>query len=60
MAQTDPTDPEAKTDFVGDEHEENPPAKTSGEEDHEDPWQYADLTGPSDPLPNSAPPKEQE
>ena len=50
MAQPDPTD------FVGTEDdykaEDNQPAKTAGEEPHEDPWKYADLDAPHSPPTN--------
>jgi len=35
--------------FEGDANEENSIAKTAGEEDHEDPWAYADLDAPNSP-----------
>lgn len=38
--------------FVGNPDEENPSAKTAGEESHEDPWRFADLDAPNSPPEN--------
>lgn len=46
------------TDFDGDaetyEAEDNRPAKTAGEEPHEDPWKYADQSAQHSPPENPA------
>lgn len=42
--------------YAGDsyEAEDNAPAKTAGQESHEDPWKYADLDAPHSPPTDTA------